>query len=391
MKDRRKPIFSEEMAGRVSFPTPRYWFAAIWLILSPPLVQASDYPDRWFEPQTYRLTPTALLDQEADPFQLQSDFSGSDFPLLRTGYSIDLENRTEADVADRATGYRGLSEFETRLSENSEEFIGEEDLISVPMQDPSGFDSEPIWETQDEWSTFGRGMSWGEFVRNDAKMAFFSLEDDFRAFWKPRNVLFVGTGLGLGIALRQSVDDDTRGYVNRHPRRWSSFTESLGIMGNTEYQIAAIFALYGYSYRTENAELMEFTQLLIRSYTLTGLSTVVIKVIANTERPSTQWMNGEFGFPSAHSSTSFAIAATIEEFYGPRAGIPAYLLAGLIGWSRIDEQDHDVSDVVFGAVLGYAIAKSVAGHHLRGDSRIQFFPWTDPNRGTYGAMFEVDY
>ncbi|HUG20326.1 MAG TPA: phosphatase PAP2 family protein [Planctomycetaceae bacterium] len=377
------------MAGRVSFPTPRYWFAAVWLVLTPPLVQASDYPDRLFELQTNRLRPASIYDQGDDPFQRQSDFSGSDARLLQTGYSIDLENRTERDLSDRAAGYRGLSEFETRLSAHADEFIGEDDLIAIPPQDASGFETEPIW--QDEWSTFGRGMSLGEFVRNDAKLTFFSLEDDFRAFWKPRNVLFVGTGLGLGIGLRQSVDDDTREYVNRHPRRWGSFTESLGMMGNTEYQIAAIFALYGYSFRTENAELMEFTQLLIRTYTLTGLSTVTIKVIANTERPSTQWMNGDFGFPSAHSSTSFAIAATIEEYYGPRAGIPAYLLAGLIGWSRIDEQNHDVSDVVFGAVLGYAIAKSVAGHHLRGDSRIQFFPWTDPNRGTYGAMFQVDY
>ena len=85
------------------------------------------------------------------------------------------------------------------------------------------------------------------------------------------------------------------------------------------------------------------------------------------------------------------MAATIEEYYGPEYGLPAYLLAGTISWSRIDDRDHDVSDVVFGAVLGYVIGKSVAGRELRGDSRIQFFPWTSPVDGASGLALEYTY
>jgi membrane-associated phospholipid phosphatase len=136
---------------------------------------------------------------------------------------------------------------------------------------------------------------------------------------------------------------------------------------------------------------MDFTRLLARSYTMTGLSTLLIKGITNTDRPSDTWNNGHFGFPSAHAATSFAIAATIEEYYGPEAGLPAYLMAGLIGWSRIDDRDHDLSDVVFGAVLGYAIAKSIAGQELRGDSRIRMCPWMEPGNRTVGALCEIEF
>jgi membrane-associated phospholipid phosphatase len=331
------------------------------------------------------------MDNRSNLFEspFPENFASVSADLIPAVFELDEGDFPGGDQNGGDTAFRNLSRIEDQFASGPPELVALDDFDPIiPDLDPH-VSIVPI--QQDSWSTFGQGMSLGEFARNDVKTTFFTLDDDFLAFWKPRNVLFIGAGLGLGIGLRQSVDEDTRGYISRHPRRWSSFTESLGIVGNTEYQIAAIVALYGFSFRTENAELMEFTQLLIRTYTLTGLSTVTVKAIANTDRPSAQWMNGQFGFPSAHSSTSFAIAATTEEYYGPRAGIPAYILAGLISWSRVDEQDHDVSDVVFGAFLGYAIAKSIAGHHLRGDSRIQFFPWTDPNRGTYGAMIEVDF
>jgi membrane-associated phospholipid phosphatase len=382
MQGRLRLTNSGEMAGRVSLLQPVWWYVFLILLTTSRFVRASEFPEAFTSFETGPDSSLPTFEQLAPPFS--ENFPGGFESSSQIGRSIDADYEHETDGITPAWGYRGLSEIEDRFSSVPQEFIQVEDLES----ESPGISDFPI---RQEWSTFGRGMSLSEFAWNDAKTAFFTLDDDFLAFWKPRNVLFVGAGLGLSIGLRQSVDENTRAYVNQHPKRWSSITESLGCLGNTEYQIAALLALYDYSFQTENEELMKFTQLLIRTYTLTGLSTIAIKLIADTKRPSIQWMDGNYGFPSAHSSTSFAIAATIDEYYGPKVGIPAYILAGLIGWSRIDEQDHDVSDVVFGAFLGYAIAKSIAGRELRGDSRIQFFPWTDPNRGTYGAMFEVDY
>lgn len=390
MQHRGGPTISNEMGGRLVLSRPLLRCAVLLCLFWSGSVYSAEVPQFLIDSDI----GWVAMDRPSNRFEVPfpEGFESVSTDLIPAGDELSEGYFSDTNENATVTAYRDLSRLEDQFASEPSEIVALDELDPIlPDLDPHYYDYYGVTVQQGTWSTFGHGMSLGEFARNDLKRTFFTLDDDFLAFWKPRNVLFVGAGLGLGIGLRQSVDEDTRGYVSRHPRRWGSFSESLGIMGNTEYQFAAIAALYGFSFKTENAELMEFTQLLMRTYTLTGVSTVAIKAIANTDRPSDRWMNGQFGFPSAHSSTSFAIAATIEEYYGPRAGIPAYLLAGLIGWSRIDEQNHDVSDVVFGAVLGYAIAKSIAGNHLRGDSRIQIFPWTDPTRGTYGAMFEVDF
>ena len=61
----------------------------------------------------------------------------------------------------------------------------------------------------------------------------------------------------------------------------------------------------------------------------------------------------------------------------------------MIGYSRIDERDHDLSDVLYGAALGYVIGKSVAGNHLCGDSPVHLLPYVHAIDGSAGFMLEV--
>ena len=71
--------------------------------------------------------------------------------------------------------------------------------------------------------------------------------------------------------------------------------------------------------------------------------------------------------------------------------MPLYALAGLIGFSRIDTRDHDLSDVVFGGVLGYVIGKSVSGKALFGDSRVHLLPYVHPTEGAAGVMLDCQF
>lgn len=241
------------------------------------------------------------------------------------------------------------------------------------------------------WSRFDEDRSLCGFFLHDFLVGIPVAWDDTVGLFRTRNLLFLGTGLAISLGLREGVDDDVRAWTARHPKRWGDGSEILSLIGNTEIQVAFLLAMYGWSYYQEDEELLEFSRLMSRSMTVAGLSAVAIKLIAQTERPSDSWFGGKYGFPSGHTTTSFALAATIEEYYGPQYGIPAYMLAGLIGWSRIDQRDHDLSDVVFGMFLGYAIGKSISGRELRGDSRIEFFPWVNPEDGSAGVMGEWRY
>ena len=64
--------------------------------------------------------------------------------------------------------------------------------------------------------------------------------------------------------------------------------------------------------------------------------------------------------PSGHTSQSFAVAAVVNEIYGHNAGILAYLVASLVGVSRINDNEHYLSDVIIGAGLGTAIGRGFA-------------------------------
>jgi len=56
-------------------------------------------------------------------------------------------------------------------------------------------------------------------------------------------------------------------------------------------------------------------------------------------------------FPSGHAATAFSGASFLHKRYGWELGIPAYAAATFVGWSRIDSDDHDTTDVVAGAAI----------------------------------------
>ena len=68
----------------------------------------------------------------------------------------------------------------------------------------------------------------------------------------------------------------------------------------------------------------------------------------------------DFSFPSGHTSSSFA-AATALSSHGRSWGIPAYILAVLIAFSRLYLYVHFPSDVIAGAAVGII---SVSYTHL---------------------------
>ena len=62
----------------------------------------------------------------------------------------------------------------------------------------------------------------------------------------------------------------------------------------------------------------------------------------------------DYSFPSGHTMHSF-IAATVLMHYDRRLGIPALVMAVLVGFSRLYLYVHYPTDVLAGAVLGVAL------------------------------------
>lgn len=65
-----------------------------------------------------------------------------------------------------------------------------------------------------------------------------------------------------------------------------------------------------------------------------------------------------YSFPSGHSASSFA-AATAVYMHNKKLGIPAYIMAALIAFSRLYFYVHFPSDVIIGSLLGVLIGIGV--------------------------------
>jgi membrane-associated phospholipid phosphatase len=93
---------------------------------------------------------------------------------------------------------------------------------------------------------------------------------------------------------------------------------------------------------------------VITSFEVTVIITNLLKWSVGRERPNKQ---STTSFPSGHTSGSFVVAATMDELYGFRVGLPAYVIAGLVGIERIHDNKHWLTDVFAGAALGTVIGR----------------------------------
>jgi len=91
---------------------------------------------------------------------------------------------------------------------------------------------------------------------------------------------------------------------------------------------------------------MQFYQ----SFASTVVTTYGLKSLIHKQRPD---HSDNDAFPSGHTSMAFQGAAFLHRRYGWQYGIPAYALAGYVGWSRVDQHQHDSRDVLVGALIGW--------------------------------------
>ena len=96
----------------------------------------------------------------------------------------------------------------------------------------------------------------------------------------------------------------------------------------------------------------EGTKQLAYSYATTLALTYSLKYVIRKRRPEGREQYD--AFPSGHTASAFSGASFIQRRYGWKFGAPAYILAGVVGVSRMEGPDgyHDFWDVLAGATVG---------------------------------------
>jgi len=137
------------------------------------------------------------------------------------------------------------------------------------------------------------------------------------------------------------------------------------IIGSTYLMLGASAATYVWGRAMDQPRAQHLGMDLIESSILAEGLTQGMKLIARRDRPVQ--INGgtqskTYSFPSGHATITFAAATVLQQHLGYRAAIPTYLVASYVAMSRLHDNRHYASDVIFGAATGIVVGRSVTWH-----------------------------
>lgn len=156
------------------------------------------------------------------------------------------------------------------------------------------------------------------------------------------------------LALRHPLGDNFQTYESTHKPlgKWSKWGDISGqLVPNALYAGGmAIAAWSGVSKGRSRAEFM------VMATTEAVLISTILKYTVREQRPDS---NQHTSFPSGHTTSAFAFASVVGAEHGWAWGVPAYLLAGFVGWSRINDNQHYLHDVLAGATIGTSVGLGI--------------------------------
>jgi hypothetical protein len=186
-------------------------------------------------------------------------------------------------------------------------------------------------------------------------------EDSVDTFTEPNNIWLLSLAGAASIVMHNSgADDDIQTSVEEHRAIDGFFSESLNAVGNPGTHFAATGLWYALSVQNNDTLNEERAWTMMTALAINGVVTVGLKAARDNTTPN----DDKWAWPSGHTSSSFTVAAVLDEYYGPKVGIPAYVGATFVAYRMVEEGDHWMSDAVFGAALGWAVGHSVAGKHM---------------------------
>jgi membrane-associated phospholipid phosphatase len=191
---------------------------------------------------------------------------------------------------------------------------------------------------------------------------------DFAAFPK-RESTWVILGAGGAAALLAHQADDS---LNAHlvGRSWADNLWKPGhIVGGTYVMATVPVGVYLIGRfvvppAADEPQTNKWSHLgfdLLRAQIVDEVFVQGLKYSVRRTRPN----GSHYSFPSGHSAASFAMAAVLERHLGYRFAWPTVAVAAYVGTSRLHDNVHFLSDVVFGAALGTAVGWTVVGRHGR--------------------------
>ena len=229
-------------------------------------------------------------------------------------------------------------------------------------------DLSGIGLAQNEPNPLPEHTGWGTLVKDTGR--------DFAYFPRRKSTWVLLAGGAVGALAVHPADDYVQSHIVGNDAA-EKFFKPGKIIGGTAFQLGAAVGLWAVGRyilphegesKTNKVSHLGFD--LLRAQIVSQSLVHAMKLAGQRDRP-----DGECcAFPSGHAASAFAAASVLERHFGYRASWPALLAATYVGASRLVENRHWVSDVVFGAALGEAVGWTVVGRHGRSGYALQPVP-----------------
>jgi membrane-associated phospholipid phosphatase len=176
----------------------------------------------------------------------------------------------------------------------------------------------------------------------------------------------VATAYQLDRHVWQTYSDTTTGETHR-------VADAVAKLGDLRYLAPALLASFAFGKASSQPGIAAASLRIGVSTLGAGATSVVVKAATGRARPNDapgdpndfEPFHGDASFPSGHATVAFAFASALDEETQSK-WVPwiAYPAAAAVGWARIVQDRHWLSDVVAGSALGLW-----TGHEF--DARLQ--------------------
>jgi membrane-associated phospholipid phosphatase len=180
---------------------------------------------------------------------------------------------------------------------------------------------------------------------------------DARRLFTTKTPVLILAGGGLAAYAVHAGDHAAVRHLSSSPGL-EGFLDGGADAGDAPEQGLTAIGVYAAGYALGSERAKEVGTSLVEAQLMDLFMTQGIKYAVNRERPD----GGRYSFPSGHTSSTFATADVLLQEFGPKVGALAYAGAVYVGVSRLAEREHFLSDVVFGAAVGIASARTLGFH-----------------------------
>jgi membrane-associated phospholipid phosphatase len=187
---------------------------------------------------------------------------------------------------------------------------------------------------------------------------FRNLGEDYKHLWTADNAIVAAAGGALALAVHP-VDPSFNVHLRSHYTLVNSIYAPAKYYGDTPEQVALSLGTYAIGRMIDAPKASHLGMDLLRAQLLSESIVEPLKLAVGRERPDG---SNHLSFPSGHSAVTFAGATVVERHLGWKKAALGYAIAAYVASSRIHDNVHYLSDVVFGAAVGTIAGRTVTQH-----------------------------